>query len=80
DLTFPAAILQKPCYDLNQTRSENYGGMGVVIAHEISHAFDNNGSQFDELGNMVNWWQDEDYAEFKKRIQAEIDLFDGIQY
>ena len=80
DLTFPAAILQKPFYDLNQTRSENYGGIGVVIAHEISHAFDNNGSQFDEFGNMVNWWQDEDYAEFKKRIQAEIKLFDGIQY
>lgn len=80
DLTFPAAILQAPFYDEKQSRAENFGGIGAVIAHEISHAFDNNGAQFDELGNMVNWWTKEDYAEFKKRTQAEIDLFDGIQY
>ncbi|RVU71030.1 MULTISPECIES: M13 family metallopeptidase [Lactobacillus] len=80
DLTFPAAILQAPFYDLKQDRAENYGGIGTVIAHEVSHAFDNNGAQFDELGNMVNWWTDADYAEFKKRTQAEIDLFDGIKY
>ncbi|CCI86091.1 neutral endopeptidase [Lactobacillus pasteurii DSM 23907 = CRBIP 24.76] len=80
DLTFPAAILQAPFYDLKQDRAENFGGIGTVIAHEISHAFDNNGAQFDELGNMVNWWEDADYEEFKKRTQAEIDLFDGIEY
>lgn len=80
DLTFPAAILQAPFYDIKQDRAENFGGIGTVIAHEISHAFDNNGSQFDEFGNMVNWWQDADYEEFKKRTQAEIDLFDGIKY
>ena len=80
DLTFPAAILQKPFYDLQQDRAANFGGIGSVIAHEVSHAFDNNGAQFDELGNMTNWWTDEDYAEFKKRTQAEIDLFDGIEY
>ncbi|MDF7638174.1 M13 family metallopeptidase [Lactobacillus sp. ESL0791] len=80
DLTFPAAILQKPYYNLHQSRAANFGGIGSVIAHEISHAFDNNGAQFDEHGNMVNWWTKEDYAEFKKRTQAEIDLFDGIQY
>ncbi|GFZ27689.1 M13 family metallopeptidase [Lactobacillus corticis] len=80
DLTFPAAILQAPFYDLKQGRSENFGGIGTVIAHEVSHAFDNNGAQFDEYGNMVNWWTDADYAEFKKRTQAEIALFDGIQY
>ena len=80
DLTFPAAILQKPFYDLKQDRAANFGGIGSVIAHEVSHAFDNNGAQFDELGNMTNWWTDEDYAEFKKRTQAEIDLFDGIEY
>ncbi|WP_278965824.1 M13 family metallopeptidase [Lactobacillus apis] len=80
DLTFPAAILQAPFYDLKQDRATNYGGIGTVIAHEVSHAFDNNGAQFDEIGNMKNWWTDEDYAEFKKRTQAEIDLFDGIEY
>ncbi|WP_304230812.1 M13 family metallopeptidase [Lactobacillus kitasatonis] len=80
DLTFPAAILQAPFYDLKQDRAENFGGIGTVIAHEVSHAFDNNGAQFDEYGNMKNWWTDADYAEFKKRTQAEIDLFDGIKY
>ncbi|BDR61110.1 M13 family metallopeptidase [Lactobacillus xylocopicola] len=80
DLTFPAAILQAPFYDLQQDRATNFGGIGTVIAHEISHAFDNNGAQFDEFGNMKNWWKDEDYAEFKQRTQAEIDLFDGIEY
>lgn len=80
DLTFPAAILQAPFYDLKQSRAQNFGGIGAVIAHEVSHAFDNNGAQFDEYGNMKNWWTKEDFAEFKKRTQAEIDLFDGIQY
>ena len=80
DLTFPAAILQAPFYDLKQDRAENFGGIGSVIAHEVSHAFDNNGAQFDEYGNMKNWWTEADYAEFKKRTQAEIDLFDGIKY
>lgn len=80
DITFPAAILQKPFYDVDQDRAENYGGIGTVIAHEISHAFDNNGAQFDEFGNMNNWWTDADFAEFKKRTQAEIDLFNGIEY
>ena len=80
DLTFPAAILQAPFYDLKQDRAENFGGIGTVIAHEVSHAFDNNGAQFDEYGNMKNWLTDADYAEFKKRTQAEIDLFDGIKY
>ena len=80
DLTLPAAIVQKPFYDLKQTRSMNYGGIGVVIAHETSHAFDNNGARFDEFGNMVDWWTKEDFAEFKKRTQAEIDLFTGISY
>ena len=80
DLTFPAAILQAPFYDLKQDRATNFGGIGTVIAHEVSHAFDNNGAQFDELGNMTNWWTEADYAEFKKRTQEEIDLFDGIEY
>ena len=80
DLTFPAAILQAPFYDLKQDRATNFGGIGTVIAHEVSHAFDNNGAKFDEFGNMKNWWTKDDYAEFKKRTQAEIDLFDGIQY
>lgn len=80
DITFPAAILQTPFYDLKASRATNYGGIGVVIAHEISHAFDNNGAKYDEFGNMKNWWTKKDFAEFEKRTQAEIDLFDGIKY
>lgn len=79
DVTLPAIILQKPFYSLDQDRAANYGGFGTVIGHEISHAFDNNGAQFDELGNMKNWWTDEDFAEFNKRINAEIALFDGVK-
>ncbi|KRK82328.1 M13 family metallopeptidase [Companilactobacillus bobalius] len=80
DITFPAAILQAPFYSLQQTSSENFGGIGAVIAHEISHAFDNNGAQFDELGNINNWWKKEDYATFKKLTQKMIDEFNGIPY
>lgn len=80
NITFPAAILQAPFYSLEQTSSQNFGGIGAVIAHEISHAFDNNGAQFDELGNINNWWTKEDYATFKKLTQKMIDEFDGISY
>lgn len=80
DITFPAAILEKPFYDLSQSHSQNFGGIGCVMGHEISHAFDNNGSHFDEYGNMVNWWTDEDAAYFKKLTQKMIDEFDGIPF
>lgn len=80
DLTFPAGILQAPFYDAKQSRGANYGGIGATIGHEVSHAFDNNGAQFDEKGNLKNWWTKEDYAEFNKRTQAVADIFDGLQY
>lgn len=80
DITFPAAILQAPFYSLKQSSSQNYGGIGAVIAHEISHAFDNNGAQFDEFGNLNNWWSDEDFAKFKELTQAMIEEFDGVEY
>ncbi|WP_125580979.1 M13 family metallopeptidase [Levilactobacillus cerevisiae] len=80
EIVFPAAILQKPFYSLDQPSSANYGGIGAVIAHEISHAFDNNGSQFDEFGNLNNWWTDADMAHFKDLAQAMIEEFDGIEF
>ena len=80
DITFPAGILQAPFYDLKQSRGTNYGGIGATIAHEISHAFDNNGAKFDEHGNMKNWWTDEDFKEFNQRTQAAIDIYDGLNY
>ena len=79
DITFPAAILQVPFYSINQTRSENLGGIGAVIGHEISHAFDSNGAKCDENGNINNWWTKEDNRKFKKKINAMIKQFDGIE-
>lgn len=78
-IVFPAAILQAPFYSLKQSSSENYGGIGAVIAHEISHAFDNNGAKFDEYGNMHNWWTDDDMKHFKQLAQNMIKEFDGLE-
>jgi putative endopeptidase len=79
-IVFPAAILQAPFYDnKNQTASENYGGIGAVIAHEISHAFDNNGAQFDKFGNLNKWWTDDDYKAFEAKQDEMIALFDGVE-
>ena len=80
DITFPAAILQKPFYSLAQSLSENLGGIGAVIGHEISHAFDNNGAKFDENGNLNNWWLEEDFKAFEDLTKDMIKQFDGIEF
>jgi putative endopeptidase len=80
DITFPAAILQAPFYSLKQSRSANLGGIGTVIGHEISHAFDNNGALFDENGNIKNWWSKEDRKRFKILTKKMIQQFDGIPF
>ncbi len=79
DITFPAAILQAPFYSLQQTRSENLGGIGAVIGHEISHAFDSNGAKCDENGNINNWWTEEDFGRFETKVQQMVEQFDGIE-
>ena len=79
DITFPAAILQPPFYSLKQTRSENLGGIGAVIGHEISHAFDSNGAKCDENGNINNWWTEDDFARFEAKVNQMIEQFDGIE-
>ena len=79
DITFPAAILQAPFYSIKQTRSQNLGGIGAVIGHEISHAFDNNGALFDEHGNLKDWWTKEDFKRFKASTKAMIKEFEGIE-
>ncbi len=79
-IVFPAAILQAPFYSLKQTSSENYGGIGAVIAHEISHAFDNNGALFDEYGNLNNWWTTEDTQHFQELAQKMINEFNGLPF
>ncbi|MBQ4448335.1 MAG: M13 family peptidase [Clostridia bacterium] len=80
DITFPAAILQKPFYSLDQKPEENLGGIGAVIGHEISHAFDNNGANFDEHGNLKNWWTEEDFAAFKELTKGMIEQFEGVEF
>ena len=80
DITFPAAILQAPFYSIKQSRSANLGGIGAVIGHEISHAFDNNGAQCDENGNIKNWWTEEDFKSFQARTKAMVEQFDGIPF
>ena len=79
DITFPAAILQPPFYSIHQTRAENLGGIGAVIGHEISHAFDSNGAKCDELGNLNNWWTKADERKFNKKVNAMVRQFDGIE-
>lgn len=79
DITFPAAILQPPFYSLKQTRSENLGGIGSVIGHEISHAFDSNGAKCDENGNINNWWTEDDFKRFEAKVNQMIEQFDGIE-
>lgn len=79
-INFPAAILQEPFYSLDASASANYGALGAVIAHEISHAFDPNGSKFDENGSLANWWTEEDLAKFEELSQAMIEEFDGLPF
>ncbi|GAO99407.1 M13-type metalloendopeptidase [Fructobacillus ficulneus] len=76
-IVFPSAILQAPFYDYHQTASQNFGGIGTVIAHEITHAFDTNGARYDEKGNLKEWWTKQDFANFEKKTQAVIDRFEG---
>uniref|UniRef100_UPI0026115283 M13-type metalloendopeptidase n=1 Tax=Companilactobacillus sp. TaxID=2767905 RepID=UPI0026115283 len=80
DVTIPAAILQAPFYSTEQTDSENYGGIGATIGHEISHAFDNSGAQFDKDGNLDNWWTKADYAKFQKLTKEMANEWNGIPY
>lgn len=79
EIVFPAGILQAPFFDINSSDAENYGGIGVVIGHEMTHGFDDQGSQFDADGNMVNWWTPEDAAAFKQMTQGLAAQFDEVE-
>ena len=79
EIVFPAGILQAPFYDYNAKREENLGGIGTVIAHEITHAFDNNGAKFDENGNATDWWTPEDYQKFQELCQNVVDYYEGAE-
>ena len=79
EICFPAAILQPPFYNSNADDAVNYGAIGVVIAHEMTHGFDDQGSQFDKDGNMKDWWTAEDRAAFEKKTQVLVDQFNAIE-
>ncbi|MEM7485603.1 MAG: M13 family metallopeptidase [Bacteroidota bacterium] len=79
EIVFPAAILQPPFYNYTADEAVNYGGIGAVIGHEISHAFDDSGSRFDADGNLKNWWTDEDLAAFTERGNALAAQYDSVQ-
>jgi putative endopeptidase len=77
DITFPAGILQFPFFDPNADDALNYGGIGAVIGHEMSHGFDDSGSQYDASGNLKNWWTAEDKAKFDAKTKALGEQFDA---
>ncbi len=75
EIVFPAGILQFPYFDLQADDAINYGGIGMVIGHELTHAFDDQGAQFDKDGNVKSWWTDEDYEKFKAKTKLIIDRY-----
>ncbi len=79
EICFPAGILQYPFFDMDEDDAFNYGAIGVVIGHEMTHGFDDQGRQFDKDGNFANWWTDEDAAKFNERTQVIVDFFDKIE-
>ena len=78
EICFPAAILQPPFYNSAADDAVNYGAIGVVIGHEMTHGFDDQGRQFDKEGNMSNWWTDEDAKAFKQRTDILVDQFNKV--
>jgi putative endopeptidase len=79
EICFPAGILQPPFFDADAEPAENYGGIGAVIGHEIGHGFDDQGSQYDEVGNLNEWWTEADRAAFKERSDKLIAQYDEFE-
>ncbi|MDB5985702.1 MAG: pepO [Nevskia sp.] len=78
DITFPAAILQPPFFNVKADDAVNYGGIGAVIGHEISHAFDDQGAQYDGDGNLRDWWTKDDHAKFAAKTKALVAEYDAF--
>ena len=79
EICFPAGILQPPFFDMQADDAFNYGAIGVVIGHEMTHGFDDQGRQYDKDGNLRDWWTAEDAEQFNQRAQVMVDHFDSIQ-
>jgi putative endopeptidase len=78
EIVFPAGILQSPYFDLYADDAVNYGGIGMVIGHEFTHAFDDQGAQYDKYGNVSNWWAEEDYEKFQAKTQQIVEQYDAF--
>lgn len=79
EICFPAAILQPPFFNMEADDAANYGAIGVVIGHEMTHGFDDQGRQFDKDGNLTDWWAPGDADRFKERAQVMVDFFNKIE-
>lgn len=79
EICFPAGILQAPFFDPNASDAENYGGIGVVIGHEMTHGFDDQGRNFDDKGNMINWWTEADAEAFDKLTKGLVEQFNQVE-
>jgi endothelin-converting enzyme/putative endopeptidase len=79
EICFPAAILQPPFFSPDAEESENYGGIGAVIGHEIGHGFDDQGAKYDGAGNLEDWWAPEDKERFQAKAQALIEQYSGFE-
>ena len=79
EICFPAGILQPPFFDMNADDAFNYGAIGVVIGHEMTHGFDDQGRNYNKAGNLENWWSKEDSINFTNRAQGLIDYFNRIE-
>ena len=79
EICFPAGILQKPFFDMNADDAFNYGAIGVVIGHEMTHGFDDQGRHYDKDGNLNDWWEDEDTVRFKANAQVLVDWFNKVK-
>jgi putative endopeptidase len=79
EICFPAGILQYPFFSMDADDAFNYGAIGVVIGHEMTHGFDDQGRQYDKDGNLADWWTAEDAARFNERAQVMVDYFDAIE-
>jgi putative endopeptidase len=79
EICFPAGILQRPFFDAEADPAENYGGIGAVIGHEIGHGFDDQGSQYDGLGNLNEWWTEDDRRAFQERADRLVAQYNGFE-
>lgn len=79
EICFPAGILQVPFFDMNADDAVNYGAIGVVIGHEMTHGFDDQGRNYDKQGNLNNWWQDSDATNFKERTDVLVNYFNNVE-